>query len=149
MPLKQFKFTLEFLVNVNDITDETIRENAKAYSNSEEFFTNPDFLENQYRQKRLLHALISDESVLRKYVTQLFPDFLESKAKELTENFLLTHDNYDETVEIEKIAVDKLNKEDKDFFEEVEKKGIFAENAELFYEAISIDLADISISQTK
>ena len=149
MPLKQFKFTVEFTVNVNDITEETIKEQHKLYNEPKEYLTDSDYLEHKYRQRRLLHTLISDEQVLRKYVTQLFPEFLELDAKGLAESFLLAHNNYDETNEIVMSAVRKLEKEDREFFEEAEEEGVFSENAELFYQAITLDLADISITQTQ
>lgn len=69
---KHFRMTFDFDVIISDITMERVHERANKFSNPDDALRNPLVWENGEREKRLLHALLEDDGILREYIkTQL------------------------------------------------------------------------------
>jgi hypothetical protein len=151
MLLKQFKYKIEFLINVHDITDDTsdivedLLNNDVCLKQLEE----SSFMAYQKRQQRVLHALLADKLKLRKYLDRVVPELVTNDAGELIETFLSARDNNDDTDNIVNLIIETLPKEDQDFFKRADKEGCLAEHLELFCQAFALDISEMSLEEVK
>src|SRR5437868_3723980 len=133
MPLKQVKFTVDFVVNVEDITDEDIRES-------------PDFIDQKYlekgrRERRLLYALLENKEAFQKYANFTFISLLRDMERLLGEKYPVDG-SYEALIDHLKPAVSALSEEDKEFIEKDMKDGTFGDDA-LFFSAFNLDIPRI------
>ena len=66
---KRLRMTLDFEVEVEELTDESLRRHYERFGNSEELVGDAEVWANLSRQIRLQRALLDDEEALGKYLT--------------------------------------------------------------------------------
>lgn len=68
---KRLRMTLDFEVEVEELTDESLREYYRQFPDFEETVGNRELWANISRQIRLQHALLGDAEALRRYLTHV------------------------------------------------------------------------------
>lgn len=68
---KRLRMTLDFEVEVEELTDERLHEYYRQSSNYEELASDLELWENLRRQIRLQSALLEDEGALRRFLTHV------------------------------------------------------------------------------
>lgn len=136
MSLKQFRFNLEFVIDIDDINEETEGVSRRLENQPQH---REGIIGHTERQRRLLHALLNNRALLLQYVKQEFLDLLELDAREILEEHLFDEsENIDENT-IRKV-IKTLNTEDQKFYQEAENEGILSEQIEEITHAFSIRL---------
>jgi hypothetical protein len=79
MTAKRLRMTLDFEVEVEELTDERLREYYRRFTNYEELAGDPETWENISRQRRLQRALLEDEEALRRFLTYAVVDEVDSR----------------------------------------------------------------------
>ena len=144
MPLKRYKVTFEFFLDIDELTDELATENIRRYSNFTELVRSPEHWEHVERQRHLLQALLEDEEVLREYVQNEVASQLEVRVEEQVKERLGDIDR-DEDILIP--LIDQLPPEDAVPFEEAIENGVFYENTEEFSRCFNLNLRRVSIGE--
>lgn len=68
MILKQYRFVVECIFNIEDLTDEVVHRSLKPHLEYEDEIKDKETWERADRQRRLLHALLQNKQELEKYV---------------------------------------------------------------------------------
>lgn len=68
MILKQYRFVVECTFDIEDLTGEVVHRSLKPLLNYEEAINDKETWKSADRQRRLLHALLSDKEALEKFV---------------------------------------------------------------------------------
>ena len=68
MILKQYRFAVECTFDIEDLTSDLVHRSLKPVLNYEEAIEDYETWESVDRQRRLLHALLSDKTALEKFV---------------------------------------------------------------------------------
>src|ERR1043166_6568715 len=66
---KRLRMTLDFEVTISEITEESLREHCRVFTDSNELLADPETHRNLGRQQRLQRALLADEESLRRFLT--------------------------------------------------------------------------------
>src|ERR1043166_10215026 len=66
---KRLRMTLDFEVTISEITEESLREHCRMFTDSNELLADPETHRNLGRQQRLQRALLADEESLRRVLT--------------------------------------------------------------------------------
>lgn len=141
---KRFRISLDFKVKVNEITKESAERELKRYSNYKELVKEPQTWEAVERQKRLLKAVLANKSLLKNYLARIVASEIESlSGSSLAEAIGIEGDED----KILKRALENLDKEDATFFREAKRKGLFAENAEHFFESFQVELEKAKLAE--
>lgn len=80
---KRLRMTLDFEVEVAQITDESLREHYRHSSNYEELVGDAELWANLGRQVRLQRALLEDEEALRQFITFVVADEVDASTNSL------------------------------------------------------------------
>lgn len=142
MALRRYKVTYEYEIVVNDITKESHAEKLKRFPNHEELKDDPDYWEHALKERRLLHALMSDPRIRERHIRYLASRCFEFTDSDDTGALLNVEDDEQEII---RAALALVHEDDARFWEEVEAEGIFSENAGEFYDAVKIELRDASV----
>lgn len=148
MPLKQFKFTIEYVVNVEEKTDEEIVNNAKRYFASESI-ENGEHLKEYEPMKRLLAALVEDEETLLKFTKLRFQGLAEAYADELLKAEFPFGRELDEEKIILFPIIERLSAEDQEHFANAEKNEMFSESIDLVFSAFKLGLLNFSVEEVQ
>lgn len=148
MPLKQFKFTLEYIVNVEEKTDEEITANAEQYYHSESLESG-EYLKEYERMKRLLAALLEDEEALLLFTKLRFQGLTEAYADELLRTGFPFENESVEEKKILSPIIERLSSEDQESFAEAEKNGVFSESIDLVFSAFRLGLLKFSVEEVQ
>src|ERR1051325_708228 len=127
---KQLRMTLSFKVYVEEITDESLREYYQRFSNYDELIGDVELWANLSRQIRLQHALLEDEDALRKFLTFVVSDEVDSSINsQLGEVFGVGGRRNEE--DILAPVFSRLGEEDARYFHEVSEAGTLFESIEV------------------
>jgi hypothetical protein len=125
---KRLRMTLEFEVTINEITEESLREHCRMFTNPDELLADPETHRNLERQQRLQHALLADEESLRRFLTYVVVSEVNSNiGSRLGEMFGMGREETEE--EILGPVLARLDEEDARFYASV--AGVLWENVEL------------------
>ena len=144
MPLKQIRFNVEFVIDVEDITVETVKENFIHYKNFEEIIKDPKIYIDGNRVRKFLHAFINEDEILRTYIRNNIPHWAENYSKSGLEEVLSISKSFGWEDPLINAVLDRLSPEDKEFFQNAEKKDRLIEALELFFLAFKAKVSDFS-----
>lgn len=142
--LQQYKITLEFVLDVDELVEDVVRDIYKRTMNYEEIMQDPETWEHAERQRRLLHALLANPAVLQRFVRYKAVDLLETYGNDLVKEELAVEE------EVERILdpiLTHLNLEDATTFREAIEHGYFYESTEAFDNCFTIRLARANIDE--
>jgi|SRR5215213_3061921 len=145
---KQFRFTVEYLVNVEEKTDEEIADNAKNYYDSETL-NSGEHLKEYDRMKRLLTALLEDEEALLHFTKLRFQGLTEAYADDLLKKEFPFEDESKEEKKILSPVIKRLSTKDQEVFAEAEKNGVFSESINLVFSAFRLGLLGFSVEEAQ
>lgn len=129
MTAKRLRMTLDFEVEVAELTDERLREYYRRFGNYEELVGDAETWENISRQRRLQRALLEDEEALGRFLTYVVVDEVDSRLdSRLGETFRVGGEREEE--EILGPVFARLGEEDARYFREVSEAGALWENVE-------------------
>jgi hypothetical protein len=126
---KRLRMVLDFEVEVEELTDESLREHYQHMGNFEEVVGDAEFWDNVRRQIRLQRALLADEQVLNKYLSYVAAVEVDgSTNSELAEVFGVGGDTPEE--DIFEPLFSKLSQDDERFYRQVSEEKILYEQIE-------------------
>ena len=124
---KRLRMTLDFEVEVEELTDETLREFYGGSGSFEELVGDAETWANLNRQVRLQRALLEDEEALRRFLTYVVTDEVDpSLDSRLGEVF-----GEDADEEILGAVFSRLDAEDAEYFREVRAAGALFDSTEV------------------
>jgi len=146
MSERQFKITLEFTINVSDITPDSTKKDLSHYSNYEELVKDPESFAFAERQKRILDALFKNEDLLRRYVKKRFVDQMEISRADEIHGVLRDELGVDDEEEEKMLApiFAELNQEDAEWIQQAIDNGVFPENTEHFFSRFETNLTKVT-----
>ena len=122
---KNFKVTLNFKVQIEDITDENVNTHLLSFANYEEIINDPFTWKDVERQKRLLYALIKNEELVKQILMREI--IFQIKEEIDFESYFGLNESENEL----ELAMENLSdEEDKKYFNECINQGFFIENTE-------------------
>jgi hypothetical protein len=125
---KRLRMTLDFEVTISEITEESLREHCRMFTDSNELLADPETHRNLGRQQRLQRALLADEESLRRFLTYVVVSEVNSNiGSRLGEMFGLGREETEG--EILEPVLARLDEEDARFYASV--AGVLWENVEL------------------
>lgn len=126
---KRLRMVLDFEVEVEELTDESLREHYRHMGNFEEVVGDTEFWDNVRRQIRLQRTLLEDEQVLNKYLTYVAAVEVDgSTDSELAGVFGVGSDTPEE--DIFEPLFSKLSRDDERFYRQVSKGKILFDQIE-------------------
>jgi hypothetical protein len=126
---KRLRMVLDFEVEVEELTDESLREYYRRMGNFEEVVGDAECWDNVRRQIHLQRALLEDEQVLNKYLTYVAAVEVDgSTNSELAEVFGVGGDTPEE--DIFEPLFSKLSQDDERFYRQVSAEQILFEQIE-------------------
>jgi hypothetical protein len=126
---KRLRMVLDFEVEVEELTDESLREYYRRMGNFEEVVGDAEFWDNVRRQIRLQRVLLADEQVLNKYLTYVATVEVDgSTDSELAGVFGVGGDTPEE--DIFEPLFSKLSQDDERFYRQVSEEQILYEQIE-------------------
>jgi hypothetical protein len=143
LPLKRYKVTIEFVLDIEDLTDERATEAVRYYSNFAEIKRSPEHWQHVERQRHLLDELLRDEDALQEYVRNEAAGLVELEVGAVTDR--LGTAGRDE--EILAPVITRLPDEDIEAFETAIEEGMFAESTEEFSTCLDLNLRRASIDE--
>jgi hypothetical protein len=144
---KRLRMTLDFEVEVEEVTDESLHEHYRKSANYEELVGDSEWWENARRQGRLQRALLEDEEALRKYLTYVAAVEVDpSSDSRLCEVFGVNVERAEE--DILGAVFGRLGTEDARYYREVsaEDNGLF-DSVEVLSSAIRVRLTGARIEE--
>lgn len=143
--MRQFKITLEFTISVNDITPERIMKDLYPESNHQKLIYDPELWAIAEPEKRLLHALLKNEDLLRRYVKKHFMgdmDYGIDQHVDIIRNALDIDDEEDEIL-LSPIFSD-LSQEDVEWINESIRNESFSDKTEHFFSSFKTHLTKVT-----
>lgn len=129
MTEKRLRMTLDFEVEVEELTDERLREYYRRFGNYEELVGDTETWENISRQRRLQRALLEDEEALGRFLTYVVVDEVDSRLdSRLGETFHVRGARAEEDILGPVFA--RLGENDARYFREVTETGTLWEAVE-------------------
>lgn len=126
---KRLRMTLDFEVEVEELTDESLREYYRRFPNFEEALGDEELWANISRQVRLQRALLEDEQVLNKYLTFVAAVEVDgSNDSGLAVVFGVGGETPEENIFGPLFS--RLSEEDERFYREASAEGILFDNIE-------------------
>lgn len=126
---KRLRMVLDFEVEVEELTDESLREYYRRMGNFEAVVGDAEFWDNVRRQIRLQRVLLADEQVLNKYLTYVATVEVDgSTDSELAGVFGVGSDTPEE--DIFEPLFSKLSQDDERFYRQVSEEKILYEQIE-------------------
>jgi hypothetical protein len=126
---KRLRMVLDFEVEVEELTDESLRAYYRQFPDYEKTVGDRELWTNISRQTRLQRALLEDEQVLNKYLAFVATVEVDgSNDSELAEVFGVGGETPEE--DIFGPLFSRLSEEDERFYREVSAEGILFENIE-------------------
>lgn len=126
---KRLRMVLDFEVEVEELTDESLREHYRHMGNFEEVVGDAEFWDNVRRQIRLQRALLEDEQVLNKYLTYVAAVEVDgSTDSELAGVFGVGSDTPEE--DIFEPLFSKLSQDDERFYRQVSAEKLLFDQIE-------------------
>lgn len=120
---------LDFELEVEELTDESLREYYRRMGNFEEVVGDAEFWDNVRRQIRLQRVLLADEQVLNKYLTYVATVEVDgSTDSELAGVFGVGGDTPEE--DIFEPLFSKLSQDDERFYRQVSEEKILYDQIE-------------------
>lgn len=98
MILKQYRFVVECTFDIEDLTSEVVHRSLKPLLNYEEAINDKETWKSADRQRRLLHALLSDKEALEKFVRKELAWQFQNLVSETIAPELEVEDDSEETV---------------------------------------------------
>lgn len=142
---RRLRLTLDFEVEVGEITEEAVRHHYRQHTNYEEVMRDPGTWEMAARQNRLLLALLADPEMLDSFLTFIVADEVcpcaDGRLKEV-----LRVGQEEEVIEP---IYGRLGGEDAEFYREVSVEGVLWENMELVNESFQVRWAGGSIVEVR
>jgi len=113
---------LDFEVTIEEVTDESLREYYRHSSNYEELVRDEEQWGNLSRQIRLQRALLEDEEALRRFLTYVVIERVDSNVdSELGKVFRAAGETIED--EILEPLFSRLDEEDASYFREASEAG--------------------------
>jgi hypothetical protein len=126
---KRLRMVLDFEVEVEELTDESLREYYRRMGNFEEIVGDAELWANISRQIRLQRVLLADEQVLNKYLTYVAAVEVDgSTDSELAGVFGVGGDTPEE--DIFEPLFSKLSQDDEMFYRQVSEEKILYDQIE-------------------
>jgi hypothetical protein len=143
---KRVQLILSFAVRVNDITEESTKENLKRYGNYQDLVDDPATWELAATERRLLMKLLENEEVLARLlnkcilqeVEMLGDCDLQKKAGML-----------EREEEILAPVLATLDEDDALFFQDVIEEELFWENTELLWDSLQAELQEVALVEVE
>jgi hypothetical protein len=143
---RRLRMTLDFEAEVEEVTDESLREHYSHSGNFEEIVGNAVLWANLSRQIRLQRALLDDEGALRKYLTYVAAVEVDpSSDSRLCEIFGVGVERAEE--EILGPVFGRLGEEDARYFREVSEDNVLFESIEVLSRSIRVRLTAARIEE--
>ena len=125
---KRLRMTMDFEVTINEITEESLREHCRMFTNPDELLADPETHRNLARQQRLQQALLADKESLRRFLTYVIVSEVNANiGSRLGEMFGMGREETEG--EILGPVFARLGEEDARFYASV--AGVLWENVEL------------------
>jgi hypothetical protein len=144
MLLKQYKLQLEFTFNIHELTEETVHESMKGFSNYDEIVQWKTTWEHAERQKNLLHALLKNPAIVDEFSkTKMVSLFEAYGAEQVMDEFPIPDDD-------EKILlplVQELDSKDAKAFYDANEENLFFENMSIFNECFKLELTNANFKE--
>lgn len=145
---KRLRMTLDFEVVVEDVTDETLRDWYRQFTNFDETVGDAELWANISRQIRLQRALLEDEEALNRYLTYVVTvevdPSIDSKVGEV---FGVGGEHLEE--EIFGPLFSRLGEEDERFFREMSEEGVLFDNIEVLSWSFKISWAGATLEEIR
>lgn len=143
---KQLRMTLDFEVEVEEVTDESLRDYYSRWSNYEEIVGDAELWANLSRQISLQRALLEDEAALRNYLVYVAADRVDpSSDSRLCEIFGVGGKQAEE--DILGPVFGRLGEEDARYFSEVSVEGALFESIEVLSQSFKVRSARATIEE--
>lgn len=143
---KQLRMTLDFKVSVNEITDESLREYYRPFTNYADIVGDAEFWANIGRQVRLQKVLLEDEEALRRFLAYVVVDEVDSTFdSRLREVFGVNGEWIEE--EILEPVFSRLDEDDAKYFREVSEAGALWENVEVLSKSFAVKWTAASLDE--
>ncbi len=110
MILKQYRFVVECTFDIEDLTSEVVHRSLKPLLNYEEAIKDNETWKSADRQRRLLHALLSDKEALGKFVRKELAWQFQNLASETIAPELEVEDDSEETIFLP--LIERMSSED-------------------------------------
>lgn len=143
---KQLRMTLDFRVSISEITDESLREYYRSFINYADIVGDAEFWANISRQARLQKVLLEDKEALRRFLTYVVVDEVDSSFdSRLGEVFGVNGEWIEE--EILEPIFSRLDGDDARYFREVSEAGALWENVEVLSKSFAVKWAGASLDE--
>jgi hypothetical protein len=145
---KQLRMTLDFMVSVNEITDESLRDYYRAFISYEELVGDAELWANIGRQVRLQKVLLEDDEALRRFLTYVVVNEVDSSLdSRLGEVFSVSGECIEE--EIFEPVFSRLGEDDARYFREVSEGGALWENVEVLSRSFVVSWTSASLEELR
>lgn len=142
---KRLKLTLDFEVEITEITEESVRSHYRLHNNYEEVMRSPDTWEIAARQNRLLLRLSEDREALDRFLAFIITgEVCPCADSRLAEVFRLGKEE-----DVIRSVYDRMDSQDSEFFREVSEEGLLWDNMQLVDERFQIRWAGGSIEEVR
>jgi hypothetical protein len=142
---RRLRLTLDFEVEVGEITEEAVRRYYRRHTNYEELMRDPGTWEMAARQNRLLLALLGDPEMLDSFLTFIVADEVCPGADVRLKEVL----RVGQEEEVMETVYGRLGGEDTEFYREVSAEGLLWENMELVNESFRVRWAGGSLAEVR
>lgn len=134
---KRLRMTLDFEVEVEELTGESLREFYGGSGSFEELVGDAETWANLNRQAKLQRALLEDEEALGRFLTYVVADEVDpSLDSRLGEVFGAGGEEADE--EILGAVFSRLEAEDAEYFREVREAGALFDSTEVLHQSFRV-----------
>jgi hypothetical protein len=143
---KRLRMTLDFEVTVEELTDEGLREFYRQFAGGEESRANPEEWAGRSRQIRLQRALLEDDGALRRFITYVVTNEVDSSLdSRLREAFGVGGERADEAI-LESVF-SRLDAEDAEYFLEASRSESLFEAVEALSRSVRVRQIGADISE--
>lgn len=143
--VKHLRLTMDFEIEISDITKETIDRYYRRLNNYEELIQKPESWETAARQNRLLLALLADPEALDRFLTFIVTNEVNPcEDSRLPEVFSVKTED-----EIMQPLFSRLSDEDAAFFRDVSEAGFLWDNMEMVDDSFRVKWAESSIVELR
>ena len=138
MKKNQVKFSVDFVLTLENISDGKAKENYK--DEAEKDFLNQSIV----HQKSILNTLVENRELFKKYASQFLPYYAADEIPFL-ESLLVDNKNPDASSDILKSVIKTLPENSRKFFNEAEKKDLLHQSLELLFSNLSVKISGVLI----
>lgn len=145
---KRLRMTLDFEVEVEELTDEGLRRYYESSRNFEELVGDAELWANFSRQLRLQRALLDDEEALGRYLTYAAVCEVDASAdSRLGEAFGVGMQRAEE--EILGPVFSRLGEDDASYFREVSAEGMLFESIEALSRSVRVRMTAATLEEVR